>query len=252
MRPNTLLPIALGTLGSSRWTGFGARSLLALMIVGVVLALQTGCATVHSRISVSTPGVMDIAADRATAERAEALAVPPEDITVIAGTTPEGIDLLESGTKIVVLPGYEQRYRVLGTADVGYSWAMSKAFVNNMYGAWKYDDSFRKAYCYPQVPLKIVTLGLWWMVPINYPCLGTVPRKEEMRQQEMVDDLKRAAAAMGGNLVVVTAAGSVKTTTTNQYGRELSSSVTPHMGLTAFVLEVVPVRPQPSGSEGPI
>ncbi len=32
------------------------------------------------------------------------------------------------------------------------------------------DESLRRGYCYWQVPLHWLTLGLWYVVPTDYPC----------------------------------------------------------------------------------
>lgn len=217
----------------------------------LLVSLATGCTTLHPSLGVASFGVMDPALDKRTALAAAEMEVAPDDVLVIAGTIPEGLDLADGGSKLVVLDGYRERYRIIGTVESDYTSLMNKVLKNNMYGAWKYDQPWRRTYCYPQVPLKIVTAGLWSFLPMNYPCLAMAPRQEEDRQIAMIDQMKRGAKAMGGNLLFVTQGGSLRTTTVNAYGQTLSSSVTPYMSLTGFVLEVREIAPPPANPPAP-
>ena len=82
-----------------------------------------------------------------------------------------------------------------------------------LFGFIKYrpEQRWRKGYCYWQVPLWWVTLGLWKLVPLSYPCdhalwhtggLREIGGKE--RREELLElGLKIEAHRVGGDAVVM-------------------------------------------------
>ncbi len=64
----------------------------------------------------------------------------------------------------------------------------------------EYASNARKAYCWWQVPLTWLTLGLWQVVvPISWPCVA----KPVLPIEEGYGYLRAAAAAAGANLIVI-------------------------------------------------
>ena len=204
------------------------------------MLLASGCYKLQPKAELTTFGSFDPARDKALAEQANTLeAAGP--ITVVAGTVPEGLSLVEEGSKLVVLEGYQDRYRVLGEARGDYSEALSKNFINTFYGAWKYEETpWRRGYCYPQVPLKVATLGIWALIPFHYPCTASLDRTEEGRQIALIEEMKKATQVMGGNLLIVTG-GTTQTTLAvdRTTGRVVSSSNLPYVGMSGFAVAVL-------------
>ena len=64
-----------------------------------------------------------------------------------------------------------------------------------------YRETWRKAVCYWQAPLEWVSLGLWSIVPLSYPCF---PSQPYLSKNELIVDVQNAAKAAGADVVVLT------------------------------------------------
>ena len=122
-----------------------------------------------------------------------ARAKPPEDkiaeVKILQDALPDGLEV--KGGTISVKEGFP--HVVLGKFTL-------RAGSASPFWFGDYDAGWRKGYCYPQVPLTWVTLGIWGtLVPLSYPCWsggGTLSRELAIQQ------MKTLAWAAGANLVV--------------------------------------------------
>jgi hypothetical protein len=119
-------------------------------------------------------------------------AKPPADqiarVKVLQDTVPEGVEI-KDGT-ISIKPGAP--YTLIGKFRLKAQGASTLWFYD-------YDPSWRKPYCYWQVPLTWVTISLWqWLVPISYPCMGGA-----LGRTAAIEQVKTLAAVAGANLVVL-------------------------------------------------
>lgn len=115
----------------------------------------------------------------------------------VGGNYPEGVSFQDS--KIIADPA---RFQLLGAVEA----TQNPTLVAGL-GWWIYhyreDERWRVGYCAWQVPLGWVTLGLWGIVPIHYPC-GVSQGTEEDRRAEIVRTLQKATKALGGDVLIVT------------------------------------------------
>lgn len=190
-------------------------AMLAISLSG----LLCGCATIYPQVSVRHFGSMDPDRDESVGFAANATAtqnrlggVTP-NVEVISGEMPEGLALQENGNKIVIQAGAEGKYKVLGEVEADYNQAAAEMIWRNLWWTWAYDEGWRRVVCYPQVPLKILTLGIWAYIPTAWPCWAMVPGDETDRQRALVRSVKHGVAAMGGNLVIVTESGTTNVVT---------------------------------------
>jgi hypothetical protein len=115
----------------------------------------------------------------------------------MGGNYPEGISFQDS--KIIADPS---RFQLLGAVEARQNDGLLAGL-----GWWIYDyredERWRVGYCAWQVPLGWVTVGLWGLVPIHYPC-GVLQGTEEDRRAEIVRTLQKATKSLGGDVLVVT------------------------------------------------
>ena len=69
------------------------------------------------------------------------------------------------------------------------------------------DESSRAYFCYPQVPLVWLTLGIWNAIPLHYPCNPhggdlEISEKEDNRRRQL-KLIKRYAAAMFATHIII-------------------------------------------------
>ncbi|MBI3183036.1 MAG: hypothetical protein HYZ28_12940 [Myxococcales bacterium] len=164
------------------------------LLLVFALALS-GCATLNPRVRYSGFGEADPARDREALKRyLSTRDTPPpaaSSVKVLVDTIPEGLEIKEGS--IQVSDGYE--HQVLGkfTAASGPGMYLSLLWFAD------YTSGFHKGYCYPQVPLTWVTLGMWGiLVPLAFPCWGSFT----IDKTDMIGHLKALGAAAGGNMVI--------------------------------------------------
>ena len=204
-----------------------------LLVCGL-LFFATGCAELVPGIRANRFGAFDPEANDALSTRAEARSDDPA-IEVLRGSIPEGLDIVDGGSKIIVLPSHQDRYEVLGTVEADY--LKNASGFRNLMWTWTYDEAWRNALCWPQAPLKLATGGVWAsIVPLAYPCNKVAPSDEKDRQIALVHELKKGAAEMGGDLVYLHGFSDLSVTTTHENGSS-STSVVPYMATTAFVIK---------------
>jgi len=187
-----------------------------LPILIASLALSVGCASVSPTVRASGFGRVDTVRDRAVAAQAGTQERAASRVEAVYGQLPPGLSL--QGEQVVVQRGYERTYRVLGRVEADLTRQVASAPTRNWLTSWNYDQGWRKGLCWPQVPLKILTLGLWTASPTHYPCVAVLPAGEHRRQEVLLDHLKRGTAAMGGDLVVVVGVGAMQQTRVDSWG----------------------------------
>lgn len=198
-------------------------------LVAALFVVCVGCYSPAYRDTVHVFGSVDLERDEQIAMQAEQLAWDGDyrHVRMLIGTTPEGIGLVEGGTQIAVAPGYEDRYAVLGSATSELPFVRLQAifWYASMHDS---EGTFLPAWCSWQAPLRALTLGLWSLVPLSYPCFPSVDPDPRLHAIE----LRRMASAMGGNLVIIVESKSIRVS--NQYG----SAIAQHddVSMTAFVL----------------
>lgn len=177
----------------------GSRPFVWFALASALLLAGSGCATVHPRShQITYSGFGDLgskqAHERETLDRLKQLREdlptfkPAHPVKILVDTFPEGLEL--EGDLLKVKPGF--RHEVLGQFTLE---------PNGGHTGWfsDYASVGRKIYCYPQVPLTWVTLGLWQIfVPLSYPCLGG-----GLKTAEATVQLEALAEAAGANVVVV-------------------------------------------------
>lgn len=203
-----------------------------IIIVGAVSSLLLHCAPLRPAVKVNTFGDFQTNQNKKLSEEARFAKLDEarlKQVKIVTGQLPEGIDLSENGSKIVVARGYEQRYKVLGTVESNYRDAKGM----------NYEETWRKALCYPQIPLVYATLLTWLIVPTSWPCVTKAPSSPEERKEELAQYLRRGAHAMGGNLVILLNDGSMEimTVSANKYGATGSVSKLEGSMYKGFVLK---------------
>jgi hypothetical protein len=211
---------------------------LGLLSAVALLCSGTGCATVYPKVSVKTFGDVDLRKDQNLSELAQRAEIVPE-IRVLQGALPEGISIEEDNSKIIVQPGFESRYTILGTVESDYtkevftkSGESSGGLLRSYLLTSTYDETWRKVLCYPQAPFKLLTLGVWNLfVPLAWPCFRKGVGADELVAVH-IEYLKKGAKALGANTVIITHSGTLTTVSGNQYG--VSTSIAPNASLTGF------------------
>jgi len=160
------------------------------LLVAFLATSGAACGAVHSQMQLTKFGAADpllekqIRADFYGMSEAQT-GVDAQEVTVLVETFPEGL-VIEEGT-LRVLEGFSHeviaRFKLFPDRGV---------FVD-------YKDTWRKALCYPQDVLVVATLGIWVIVPTNYPCFV------EGSPDKLVwlEDVRRAAKAAGGDLAII-------------------------------------------------
>jgi hypothetical protein len=111
-------------------------------------------------------------------------------VKVLVNTIPEGLELKDH--VLAVQKGYG--HVILGKIAVSPDWGFFPG----------YEESWKKPVCYPQRVLAVVTLGVWMILPISWPC--NVP--SGMRPSEYwLDQARTAASTAGGDMVVAELVG---------------------------------------------
>lgn len=64
------------------------------------------------------------------------------------------------------------------------------------------DQQGREIFCKAQTPFRILTLSLWYLVPLDWPCFQGIGQGEENTAWHL-SKIRRAASAMGANLLVI-------------------------------------------------
>ena len=171
------------------------RSALALLLLaGCASANFSGDAT---RVGASSGNFDE---DLAPVSRAAATRV-----RVFVGQFPDGIAWKDGAISITDRDRWKLVGRVAATMD-------SPGESMLWFYDYPEDEAWRKAYCYPQVPLVWFTCSAWWLVPAYWPCFVWETNSGSdiaSRKRRIVQTLRRGAARLGGNVLVVSSLGSM-------------------------------------------
>lgn len=168
-----------------------------LPLLAVVLS-GAGCFQAHVQPEVSFRGswAEDPAKDRAMRQRLEELrprldaaqsGSEAEPIEIFVGKIPGGLTLKEH----VIYVDEGAPYEIIGRATVVLNAGSAGTFPD-------YKDGWRKPLCYWQAPLTWVTLGIWMLIPLNYPC--GVPTY--LPKEKVLDVTRNLVRALGGSFFV--------------------------------------------------
>jgi hypothetical protein len=84
----------------------------------------------------------------------------------------------------------------------------------------------RFKYCKIQAPLRLLTAGVWAILPFNWPCFVDYPASESENMELHIQGLKRAAHEMGGNLVIISSVGDRSNTSVSNFSGAIVSNTT--------------------------
>lgn len=162
--------------------------LLALVFGG------TGCFQAHVQPELSFRGswAEDPAKDRAMRQRLEELRLRLEAeadpaIEIYVGKIPGGLTLKEH----VIYVDEGAPFEIIGRATVVLNSGSAGTFPD-------YKDGWRKPLCYWQAPLTWVTLGIWMLIPLNYPC--GVPTY--LPKEQVLNVTRNLVRELGGSFFV--------------------------------------------------
>lgn len=172
-----------------------------------------GCSTAAYRPVITPFGDVDV--DKAHELEKKATSLPLRrkyPVRVIEGSIPEGLDLTEQGSKIIIKRGFEKRYEVLGEVESKPLYGNLELTARKIYWMWDMhpDEGALDGYCKWQGPLRAITLGFWSITPFNWPCVGTrYPKEQKDARRIHLLELRRGAYAMGANLVIITSSSNL-------------------------------------------
>jgi hypothetical protein len=221
-------------------------SYLSFLIIGLVSALIGGCATRRYLTEVDLFGDIDL--QKSEELSLQALKKPWENypVRVIQGKLPKGLSFNEKYSELKIDEQYEDTFQIIGTIT-------SKHEPGSSLRDWLWytplhegvHSDLRINYCKAQSPLKSITLGLWALVPLYYPCTGGFPSDRVENLSIHIKELKRTATEMGANLVILAdITDSEMTTITGTYGNNISwvtttSETIRGVAVKAFVVKVI-------------
>lgn len=174
---------------------------MRLALAALLLLVGSGCATVRKRahyIELEPPTKEPDAAwarraaelrEKFEARREGPLDQAAKDVLVLIQRYPRGTVRIRNDLHIQRDAGYE----LVGGYDLYATGATTLWFAD-------YEATWRKAYCYPQVPLTWVTLGLWQLVvPLSWPCAAPARFDRELAWHQV----RHLAAAAGADAAIV-------------------------------------------------
>lgn len=175
---------------------FERGGVTSTLVLGMTLLFgSTGCFSAHVYPKTSFEGNWseDPAKDREMRTHLEALRLDTEkadeSIQVFVDKIPAGLTL----DKGVMSVDRDAPLEILGRAEVYAADPSIFVFPD-------YTDGWRKGLCYWQRPLMWMTIGLWHLVPIYYPCgVRSLAPKEEV-----INAARNLVQDLGGNMFVGT------------------------------------------------
>jgi hypothetical protein len=121
------------------------------------------------------------------------------------GQVPAGITVLGQGRAVEISEAFKDQYEAIGSIKLDLKSARQWNSMRNTFWTWNYEDKWRRYLCWPQIPLRYLTLIYFWrIVPTNYPCEARQPSDDEEARELLLRRAKALAKAMGGNTVILT------------------------------------------------
>jgi hypothetical protein len=173
-------------------------SMKRLWLLAVVVASGAGCASVNYAPRIVSVGTGEYRDTRALDQKAAKVsAAEAARVKVFFDDLPDGMTS-QNGR----LVWDEARYEVVGRVGVT---PQSAGFSNVAWGFYDYapDQSWRKGYCWWQVPLGWLTIGIWAITPFYAPCWVLPESDPAVRKERIVQSIRRAGFALGADLVVM-------------------------------------------------
>lgn len=158
--------------------------------------LLNACASIKTMPDISLFGEADPEKESKVLDQyEESDSIPKQDkVKVLVDTVPEGVDV--SDGQISAQAGYA--HEIIGRFS--FRPDLKRTSSKAMDGFSNYKTTWRKAVCYPQVPLRYVTLGLWsYLSPTSYLCHGSMKQSKN----EMINESKKITKAAGGNITTI-------------------------------------------------
>jgi hypothetical protein len=178
------------------------RTLLARLVLAAIAgAVLSGCATQAYSVSVSNLSPSVTRPSAIIEEEASELDWEVDyPVTVHVRGVVEGVRWQDS--ELVVED--KERFEVLGNVLVRRraewsTFALATFFYIDMHD----QEGGRDLYCKIQLPFRVLTGGLWAVVPFQYPCFAWTSSDSGVVIPIYEQELRRAAHAMGGDLVFV-------------------------------------------------
>jgi|GEM_PF-5057496 len=195
-----------------------------LLIIGLISTVIGGCATRRYVTDVDLFGDIDLQKGEELALQSREKLWKDYPVRVIQGKLPKGLSFNEKHSELKIAEQYEDTFQLLGTITSAHDsssalrdWLWYTPLHEGVHGG------FRVNYCKAQSPFKTVTLGLWALVPLYYPCTGGFPSDRVENLSIHVKELKRTAAEMGADLVILAdITDSEMTTITGTYGSNIA------------------------------
>jgi hypothetical protein len=171
----------------------------------LALVLGAGCATPRFDVRIRHAGAYDPSKDQEVEARARAMPWHAEyPVEVHVDQVPEGLELVDG--LLTVKPEAAARYQILGQVESAHATSGVAAYAASTW--WYYPmherhSAARDTFCRVQLPLRLLTLGIWSLVsPTSWPCQIVYSTDERENLTVHVQELKRAASALGANVVV--------------------------------------------------
>lgn len=128
-------------------------------------------------------------------------------VELIEALDTEGFHFDPASTKLVAAPGSGNV--VLQRVQISFP-TMENFARLFWFGDYRPEQRWRKGLCYWQVPIMWLTLGVWHIVPIYYPCVPGFWHTGAMREiagkrkrnEILADALRAEACRLGGDAVV--------------------------------------------------
>jgi hypothetical protein len=181
---------------------YRARWLVPLVLLSLS---AVGCATPAFDVRIHHAGAFDPAKDEAAEAAARALPWEAEyPVEVRLGQVPEGLAL--QGEVLTVVPGAEDKFQIMGQVESAHGTSAITSYAASSFWYYTMHDRHgrsRDTFCKAQLPLRLLTLGIWSLFsPTSWPCQIVYSTDEKENLGIHVQELRRAATALGANLVV--------------------------------------------------
>jgi len=163
---------------------------VVLVCIGIGLA---GCGTVKTMPDLSLYGEANPELERNHIKAYKKnKAIDVNEVKVLVDTVPEGISVNDG--QISSESDYE--HEVIGHFSFRPDYKRQDSDALDAFTNYK--TGWRKAVCYPQVPLRYVTLGLWKIIPTSYPCYGSISQSKE----DMISEAQKLTKITGVFLIL--------------------------------------------------
>lgn len=200
--------------------------IMRVVFLSIVLAVLTGCANFRYDATAYNVNKDGKISKKISSEEIKAKIPysPNLPVKVYQNDLPKGITL--KGKGIVTSKSFDRKFSYVGevTSKQAY-WDSNMSTNRGMFWYIPLNDnhnSFRRTACAVQAPLKAITLGIWNIVPTNWPCWGRYSKSAENLELHHTE-LKRAARALDGDIVVIVSTKSKSSFLQTQDGYRVSA-----------------------------